>query len=120
MKNKNYLIRLIAGIFTLSSFAMCTKGVNKVEEPVSSTLDVQNGSAGVQIGAVSAVTYTVQSSEWMVDGTKIPAGSTVYIPAGKRGALLLKNFKGTAAAPIVIINKGGKVTFSTTITASYG
>lgn len=55
----------------------------------------------------------------MVDGTKIPAGATIYIPAGKRGSLLLKNLKGTAAEPILIVNKGGRVSFTTETTASY-
>ncbi|SEO47794.1 right-handed parallel beta-helix repeat-containing protein [Mucilaginibacter sp. OK283] len=115
MKNKSYLIRAIAGMLVVSSFAMCTK--NKIDGPLS-TPSVTN--AKFSSLAITDCTYTVQPSEWMVDGTNIPAGSTVCIPAGKRGALLLKNFKGTAAAPIVIINKGGKVTFSTAVTASYG
>ncbi|WDF79213.1 right-handed parallel beta-helix repeat-containing protein [Mucilaginibacter sp. KACC 22773] len=115
MKSKSYLIHAIAGMLVVSSFAMCTK--NKINGPLS-TPSVTN--AKFSSLAISDCTYTVQPSEWMVDGTNIPAGSTVCIPAGKRGALLLKNFKGTAAAPIVIINKGGKVTFSTAVTASYG
>lgn len=55
----------------------------------------------------------------MVDGTKIPAGAIIYIPAGERGALLFKNLKGTAAAPILILNQGGRVSFTTETTASY-
>jgi len=115
MKNTSYLLRTIAGVLVLSSFAMCTK--NKIDQPLSPPPVT---SARFSALAITDCTYTVQPSEWMVDGTNIPAGSTVCIPAGKRGALLLKNFKGTAAAPIIIINKGGKVTFSTAVTASYG
>jgi len=120
MKNKIYLIRVIAGALVLSSLAMCTKSINKIEAPVVAP----PGQDGIRLNskaqAATNYTYTVQPSEWMVDGTKIPAGAIIYIPAGTRGALLLKNIKGTAAAPITIINKGGKVTFSTTVTASYG
>ncbi|WP_184544100.1 right-handed parallel beta-helix repeat-containing protein [Mucilaginibacter sp. FT3.2] len=114
---KNYLIRIIAGVLVLSSFAMCTKNINKIEEPRSTASGKDTISSSLHTEAVT--TYTVQPSQWMVDGTKIPAGTTIYIPAGIRGALLLKNVKGTAAKPIVIINKGGKVTFSTSTTASY-
>lgn len=117
MKNKNYLIRIIAGALVISSFAMCTK--SKIEKPVSSDIGQDTKPVSVQSEAVSGFTYTVKPSEWMVDGTNIPAGATIFIPAGIRGSLLLKNFNGTATAPIVIINKGGKVTISTSITASY-
>lgn len=122
MGNKNYFIRLIAGILVISSFAMCTKSASLVETAPNSTpsAPVQDTASEAPITqAVTNCSYTVQPSEWMIDGTKIPAGSTVCIPAGTRGALLLKNFKGTAANPIIFINKGGKVTFSTTATASY-
>ncbi|MEP6614741.1 MAG: right-handed parallel beta-helix repeat-containing protein, partial [Mucilaginibacter sp.] len=64
-------------------------------------------------------TYTIRPSQWQVDGTKIAAGSVLCIPAGTRGALLLKNLKGTADKPIIIINKGGQVTFSAALTAGY-
>lgn len=115
MENIGYLIRTIAGVLVLSSLAMCTK--NKIDQTLTAPT-VTN--AKFSTLATTDCTYTVQPSEWMVDGTNLPAGSIVCIPAGTRGALLLKNFKGTAAAPIVIINKGGKVTFSTAVTASYG
>ena len=115
MKNKNHLIRIIAGALVISSFAMCTK--SKIEKPASATANTE--SVNVQTEAVSTFTYTVKPSDWMVDGTNIPAGATVFIPAGMRGSLLFKNLKGTAAAPITIINQGGKVTISTSITASY-
>jgi hypothetical protein len=120
MENKNYFIRLIAGILVISSFVMCTKSTLKTETSPASTPAQNTDSTKLNTDATTTCTYTVQPNEWMVDGTKIPAGSTVCIPAGTRGALLLKNFKGTAAKPIIFINKGGKVTFSTSVTASYG
>jgi len=115
MKNKNHLIRIIAGVLVISSFAMCTK--SKIEKPASLTVNTE--SVNVQTEAVSTFTYTVKPSEWMVDGTKIPAGATIFIPAGTRGSLLFKNLKGTAAAPITITNQGGKAIISTSVTASY-
>jgi hypothetical protein len=114
MKNKNYLIRGIVAALVVPLFAMCTKGTNAIET-TSSVTPVKSPDAVI----VPTFTYTVKTSEWFVDGATFPAGSTVYIPAGKRGALLLKNFKGTAAKPIVIINKGGKVNITVSKAASY-
>jgi hypothetical protein len=99
---------------------MCTKSINQIEKLQSPASAQDTLPAGLQTEAIAKATYIVQPSQWMFDGAKIPAGSVVYIPAGKRGALLLKNFKGTAAAPIIIINKGGKVTFFASSSASYG
>lgn len=118
MNNKNYLTRIIAGVLVLSSFTMCTKSKIEAKVVTTSTQDTEATSLATQ--TVTGVTYTVKPSDWMVDGTTIAPGTIVYIPAGTRGALLLKNFKGTAAAPIIIVNKGGKVTFSTSTSASYG
>jgi hypothetical protein len=115
MKNKNYLTRIMAGALVISSFAMCTK--SNVEKPAG--LAVNTTSSNVQTEAVSTFTYTVKPSDWMVDGTNIPAGATIFIPAGTRGALLFKNLKGTAEAPITITNQGGKAIISTSVTASY-
>ncbi|RYU91493.1 right-handed parallel beta-helix repeat-containing protein [Mucilaginibacter terrigena] len=128
---KIYLLRGMAAMLVVSSFAMCTKTPNKIEKPVS-TVTAQSPAVTTgedeDIAAderqtvmdVSDPDYIVQPSQWYVDGTNIAPGSVVCIPAGTRGALLLKNFKGTADEPIIIVNKGGRVTFSTSITASYG
>ena len=114
MKNKVYLIRFIAGLLMISSFVMCTKSVI-IKKPDTGTPDKPDEPTDPTIEC----TYTVQPSEWFVDGKDIAAGATICIPAGTRGALLLKNFKGTAAKPITIINKGGKVTFNVDVKASY-
>ena len=119
MNNKNCLLRLIAGMLVISSFVMCTKSTNQIERASSSTPTQDTTLANLSNEAITNCTYTILPAEEIVDGAKIPAGSTICIPAGKRGPLLLKNFKGTAAKPIIIINKGGKVTISTAITASY-
>ncbi|AYL96710.1 right-handed parallel beta-helix repeat-containing protein [Mucilaginibacter celer] len=121
MGTKNYLNYLIAGTLMLSTFGACTKKINTLEkQPLTSTMADDTARVGMHVAAVSNFTYTVKPNEWMVDGTNIPAGGVVYIPAGRRGALLLKNFKGTLTAPIIVVNQGGKVTFSTDVTASYG
>ncbi|TFF33258.1 right-handed parallel beta-helix repeat-containing protein [Mucilaginibacter psychrotolerans] len=118
MKLKKHLMRAIAVVLVLSSLMMCAKKSDK-KETGSSTPDTIDQILGKPDETGIACTYTVKPSEWFVDGTTIPAGSTICIPAGTRGALLLKNFKGTAAKPIIIINKGGKVTFTEPATASY-
>ncbi|MGY4537297.1 hypothetical protein ACVW0P_001713 [Mucilaginibacter sp. UYNi724] len=115
---KSYFTHCLAGMLVISSFAMCTKGA--IEKPASAI-------AGAKLNAKMSTraldedgTYTVQPNEWFVDGTDIGPGTTIYIPAGTRGALLLKNIKGTEAEPIIIINKGGRAILTTSATASYG
>ncbi|GGH05778.1 hypothetical protein GCM10007352_09680 [Mucilaginibacter phyllosphaerae] len=115
---------------------MCTKKVNKIEKPLNPETGQTTQTPGQNTGtadpsadpsddevratyAIGECTYTVQPSQWVVDGANIPAGSVVCIPAGTRGALLFKNLKGTETAPIVIMNKGGKVNFTVAATASY-
>lgn len=113
---------MTAGALVLSFLGACTKKINTIDKPAKPVMATMQdtSTAGMQIAAAATFTYTVKTSEWMVDGTNIPAGGTIYIPAGRRGSLLLKNLKGTSAAPIIVINQGGKVTFSTDVTASYG
>jgi hypothetical protein len=115
-------MRCIACALVISSFAMCTK--SEIEKPLISAADTISGikakAATLSMQASIGNTYTVQPSQWFVDGANILPGTIIYIPAGTRGALLLKNIKGTEAQPIIIINTGGKVTFSTSVTASYG
>ncbi|MEO7215339.1 right-handed parallel beta-helix repeat-containing protein [Mucilaginibacter sp.] len=118
MGKKNHFMRLSAFLLIASSCAMCTKIDNKIDVLQNAKKLAVVADATTEI--LSNFTYTVKPNEWFVDGTDIPPGAVVCIPAGTRGALLLKNFKGTAASPIVIVNKGGKVTLSTSITASYG
>jgi hypothetical protein len=115
---KHYMMRIVAVILVVSSLMMCAKKVDK-KETGGVTPDTTTKVPGKPDETGIVCTYTVKPSEWFVDGTAIPAGSTICIPAGTRGALLLKNFKGTAAKPIIIINKGGRVTFTESATASY-
>jgi hypothetical protein len=122
MNITKYLARGLAGVSIVVSFAMCSKSAIKIEETpgLSTTPNLDSTrQPNLATNAVTACTYTVQPSEWFVDGAKIPPGSVICIPAGTRGALLFKNLKGTAAQPIIITNKGGKVTFLTSATASY-
>lgn len=127
MKNIYYSMRFFAGLFLISSLSMCAKTVNKIEQPASGSTTItpgtttDGGTAIVPgINAVNGPTYTVQASQWFVDGATIAPGTTIYILAGTRGSLLFKNLKGTAANPIIITNTGGRATLSTTLTASYG
>ena len=109
-------MRVTAFLLIASSCMMCSKNDIKTEaQRNAKKIALVSGEA---LEIVNNCTYTVKPNEWFVDGTNIPPGSVICIPAGTRGALLLKNFKGTAANPIIVINKGGKVTLSTTITAS--
>ena len=43
----------------------------------------------------------------------VKPGDTLYILAGQRNYLLIKNFQGSPDKPIIIINKGGEVLFDT-------
>lgn len=112
-------MRYIAGILAVCSFAMCTKSA--IEKPTSYLAGIKSRMNAKMSTGVNDDdnTYTVQPSQWFVDGTNIAPGTIIYIPAGTRGALMLKNLKGTAVQPIIIINKGGRATLSTDITASY-
>lgn len=78
-----------------------------------------NANGNLRIEAVNCV-MTIQPSQTVVDGKNIPAGSTICLPAGTRGPLLLKNFIGTPTNPITFINSGGKITFQVPSTNSYG
>lgn len=106
-------------MLVISSFAMCTKSA--IEKPSIPIADIKSKAkmSTQAVGDDDDGTYTVQPSQWFVDGADIDPGTTIYIPAGIRGALLLKNLQGTAAQPIIIVNKGGRVTFLTTVIASY-
>jgi hypothetical protein len=135
---KNFIMRIAVAVWLVFSFAMCAKKVNKVETPASTTVatpantatnnaDVANIGADTSLVILAAyvppfppvASFTIDPADWSFDGTDVPAGSIIYIPAGTRGSLLLKNIKGTASRPIVIINQGGSVTITTALTASY-
>ncbi len=118
MNRKSYRLLIITGALVVSLFTMCTK--TKIEAPAvkAPALDAETASLATQV--IGTGTYTVKTTDWMVDGSNIAPGTTIYVPAGTRGALLFKNLKGTPTAPITIVNKGGKVTFSTSTSSSYG
>ncbi len=103
----------MAGVMVVLSFVMCSKDVAKIIKTADTTpLATATGptlNTGNPTQTISANTcsYTVKASDWLLDGATFGPGSVICIPAGTRGALLLKNFKGTAASPITIINKGG-------------
>lgn len=124
---KQYLLSCLAGVMVVMFFVMCSKDVNKVVKPSENTLVSTPANPAQSAGTPGennqptnlTCSYTVKPSEWSIDGAAFAPGSVICIPAGTRGALVLKNFKGTAASPIIIINKGGRVTFSVAAAASY-
>ncbi len=71
-----------------------------------------------QNNQLSANSSTVELLTTLVDGTaqpfnKLVPGDTIYLKAGTREYLLIRNFQGTAAKPFVFINKAGVVTIDT-------
>jgi hypothetical protein len=114
MKN-NYLMRVIVAVMVLSSFTMCAKKTNIPEDAKS----LPDTTAITTINPVTDCTYTIMPSQSQFDGSNVAPGSVLCIPAGSRNALLLKNLKGTADKPIIIINKGGAVIFNATVSAGY-
>lgn len=65
---------------------------------------------GIQLRAQSKV-MIISRERNVVDGTveNIKEGDTLFLEAGQRKEILFKNLKGSAAKPIVIINRKGKV-----------
>jgi hypothetical protein len=62
--------------------------------------------------------WTVDSSVNVIDGSnplynKLHPGDTIYISAGNRDKLLIRNFTGTADSAVIFINKNGIVNIST-------
>jgi len=127
-----YLLRAIVAVVLIISFTRCTKTKSAIENPVSaatptSTAPTPNtdevnenaDTTNLALYTVAACSYIVQPSQWVVDGAKFAPGSVICIPAGTRGALLFKNLKGTSTNPIIIMNKGGRVTFTAAANASY-
>lgn len=60
----------------------------------------------------------VDSATQVIDGTIAPynnvhPGDTVFIAAGNRNKLQIRNFRGTETQPILFTNKGGDVVIST-------
>ena len=122
MMNSKTAMRGIVAIIMLATFTMCAKKTAILDggQPTGTQL--------IRINPVDPIipanpstncSYTIQPSEWQFDGSQLAAGSVLCVPAGTRGALLLKNLKGTPDKPIIIINKGGQVTFTATLTGGY-
>ncbi len=72
----------------------------------------------MQNGLLLASSIVVDSSTSLIDGSQQPynkliPGDTIYLKAGPRDYLLIRNFQGNASKPFVFINKGGVVTIDT-------
>lgn len=57
-----------------------------------------------------ACNYTIPASASAFDGSGIPPGATVCMPAGTRGKIEIANLNGTASNPILLVPDGGVVT----------
>jgi len=119
----NYLVRGLLAVTILTSFSMCAKKTVAVETGKSlSDAPVNSADTGNTLVASDQNpdgTFLVRPTFWRVDGTNIAPGTIIYISAGKRGALLLQNLKGTPDKPIVIINKGGQALITADLSAGY-
>ncbi|MFK5856527.1 MAG: right-handed parallel beta-helix repeat-containing protein, partial [Bacteroidota bacterium] len=58
-------------------------------------------------------TIEIASDVVLIDGSTYSPGDVVCLLAGDKDYLLLRDFQGTAAEPITIINKGGAVVIDT-------
>lgn len=68
--------------------------------------------AGYEDLLAQPVTWLVDSSVQMIDGTaprfsQVQPGDTIYLPAGTRDKLLVRNLYGVPGRPILLMNKGG-------------
>lgn len=113
-------MRITTVVLIASSFVMCAK---KIDVPIKTApveTVVKDTTVAVTPPPAPVVpTFTIKATDWFFDAATVPAGAIIYIPAGTRGSLLLKNIKGNAENPIKIINQGGRVTISAATTASY-
>jgi hypothetical protein len=93
-----YVMRVTAFLFVASSCMMCSKNDIKTEaQRNAKKIALVSGEA---LEIVTTCTYTVQPNpNGLLMELIYLRGSVICIPAGTRGALLLKNFKGTAANP---------------------
>src|SRR5436190_9956459 len=110
-------IQLLKNWTAMLSVIILLSQCNKKEienDPIPATSGEQ-----MRIEALTC-TRTIKLSETVVDGSGIPAGSVVCLESGTRASLLLRNFVGTASAPIIFMNSGGKTIVQMASTASYG
>lgn len=76
-----------------------------------SWLLIMNGNQQVYAQFTS---WVVDSTVGLIDGTgprfsQVRPGDTLFIPAGHRDKLLIRNLKGQPGRPVIIMNKGGTV-----------
>ncbi|HVW95795.1 MAG TPA: right-handed parallel beta-helix repeat-containing protein [Mucilaginibacter sp.] len=112
---------ILTGVIVMMLVSCAKKTISfEVEKPVNdSPANPQPPTPGDTTHFSGDCTYTVQPSEWQVDGSAMAPGSIICIPAGTRGALLFKNLRGTPDRPIIVVNKGGQVILSAALSAGY-
>ena len=84
---------------------------------LSSCIFIAAGFSVLQLKAQQH-SWVVDSAINVIDGwgpvyNKVQPGDTVYLKAGNRDKLLIRNFTGAADSPVIFMNKGGVVTIST-------
>lgn len=115
----------LIALMLLSSLTMCAKKTisHDIGKTVSDTSVATKPTGSTNPTGPATPVYdcsvTIQPSDWQFDGSKLPPGSVICVPAGKRGAILFKNLKGTPAQPIIIVNKGGQVVITAALSAGY-
>jgi len=70
-------------------------------------------------GATTACDYTIPNTMKTLDGSKVGAGQTVCVDAGRRGQLDLHGLRGEPGNPITIINAGGQVIIDTSAPVAF-
>lgn len=63
--------------------------------------------------AQKVCSHTIPVATTVFDGQGVLPGDTICLSGGQRDYLLLRNIKGTAAQPVVIVNRGGTVIINT-------
>lgn len=75
---------------------------------------------------LSVLELSAQYTAWVADSTvqlidgrsprfsQVKPGDTIFLPAGNRDKLLIRNLSGSSALPVVIMNTGGTVHINTT------
>lgn len=84
--------------------------VNQPSPVTESPMSAGDTSAVNMPSTDAKVAYVIKASESVIDfeGMDIEPGSIVKLEAGTRGQLLIKNLKGSASAPITIMNEGAQ------------
>lgn len=65
------------------------------------------------VAAQKACNHTIPVNSNLFDGSVVFPGDTICLTGGQRDYLLLRNITGTAAQPVVVVNRGGSAIINT-------